>query len=148
MGFLLLPLHLCCCKCLCRIIENQFRQNQFPDPSCSMIAQMCSCWYEEGDSTGTGTNGGGTNSLALVFGLFCFRAYVILLPWLFLESWICSCCWGATNGIWSCTSSIWQCVLFRQMASIWEPYCFLLSVTSRDLSRGGILLLFLIGRAM
>lgn len=63
MGFLLLlPPRFYCRKCLCRRIENQFRRKQFPDPSCSMIAQMCLCWYKEGDSTGTATNGGGTNS--------------------------------------------------------------------------------------
>lgn len=37
--------------------------------------------------------------LALVFGLFCLRAYVKLLTWLFLASQICSARWGAADSV-------------------------------------------------
>lgn len=100
-GFPSLPLHLCCGRCLCRLIESKFRQNQFADPSCSRTVQMCLCLYRKEIVQGNERQGHEQLGilLALVFGLFCPRAYVELLTWLFPASQIHSCCWGAADGV-------------------------------------------------
>lgn len=85
------PFHLCRQKCLCWRKENKFRQNQFPDPSCSRIVPSCFVGYRKEVVQGQEQLG---ILVALVCGLFCLRAYVELLTWLFVAAQICSCCWG------------------------------------------------------